>query len=274
MRFTKSLQIALVSLGLVVPGVYAQSSNRTFRVPAPTNEQVSFLGVGLQEITSDRAKQLKLPEEAGVEVTRVDANSPASTAGIKEGDVILQYNGQRIEGAEQLTRMVRETPAGRDVKLQIFRNGATQNLTAKIGSHPAPFAPLQQGQLVFPTEPPQIQRQGPEVPGLPRIAPARPATGGGLLGIEAEPLSDQLAGYFGVKEGVLVRSVAKGSAAEKAGLKAGDVITRVGDTKVANPADVTRALGRNQQVSIAITRDHREMTLNASPAAQPGVERF
>src|ERR1700722_4044262 len=89
-----------------------------------SNGRVSFLGVGIQEINSDRAKQLNLTEEAGVEVTYVEANSPAAAAGLKTGDVVVQYNGQRIEGTEQFTRLVLETPEGREVKLQIFRGGA------------------------------------------------------------------------------------------------------------------------------------------------------
>ena len=61
----------------------------------------SFLGVGLKEIDSDRAKELKLREESGVEITRVEENSPAAKAGLKVGDAVLQYNGQRVEGIEQ-----------------------------------------------------------------------------------------------------------------------------------------------------------------------------
>ena len=62
----------------------------------------SFLGVGIQEIDSVRAKELKLPDDAGVEVTRIAPDSPAEKAGIKTGDVVTQYNGQRVEGLEHL----------------------------------------------------------------------------------------------------------------------------------------------------------------------------
>ena len=99
--------------------------------------QGSFLGVAIQEIDSDRAKELKLPEDAGVEVTRIAPDSPAEKAGIKTGDVVTQYNGQRVEGMDQFSRMVRETPAGRDVKIGIVRNGAPQTITARIVARPA-----------------------------------------------------------------------------------------------------------------------------------------
>jgi len=98
----------------------------------------SYLGIGIQEINADRAKTLKLPQDAAVEITRVGAGSPADKAGLKTGDVVLQYNGVRVEGIEHFSRMVRETPLGRDVKLESLRNGAPQTVTAKIGQHPAP----------------------------------------------------------------------------------------------------------------------------------------
>src|SRR6478609_1739069 len=99
--------------------------------------QGSYLGVGIQEITAERAKALKLREEAGVEVTRVAPDSPAAKAGLKEGDVVLQYNGTKVEGLEQLSRLVRETPVGREAKLDIFRNGAPMTIMAKVGEHPS-----------------------------------------------------------------------------------------------------------------------------------------
>ncbi len=77
----------------------------------------TYLGVNLAEIDANRAKELKLKEDYGVEITRVEENSPAEKAGLKAGDVVLEYNGQRVEGMEQFGRMVRETPPGREVKL-------------------------------------------------------------------------------------------------------------------------------------------------------------
>ena len=190
----------------------------------------SFLGVGIQEIDSNRAKELKLPEEAGVEVTRIAPDSPAEKAGIKTGDVVMQYNGERVEGMDQFSRMVRETPAGREVKIGIIRNGAPQTVTAKIVSRPAIS-----GQLIpAPVQEPFEFR-------FPDMPQSRMTWRSAMLGIEAEALDGQLADFFGVKEGVLVRTVTSGSAADKAGIKAGDVIVRVDDAKVATPADSFRS---------------------------------
>ena len=92
----------------------------------------SYLGIGVADITAERAKALNLKEERGAEVTNVAADSPASKAGIKEGDVVLDYDGTTVQGIEQFTRLVRETPVGRQVKISMWRNGAAQTLTATV----------------------------------------------------------------------------------------------------------------------------------------------
>ena len=213
--------------------------------------QGSYLGIGIQEITGDRAKALKLREEAGVEVTRVAPDSPAGKAGLKAGDVVLQYNGMRVEGLEQLSRLVRETPAGREVKIEIFRNGASQVVTAKVGSHPA--VPALPDGLGF------------RMPDVPRVIQGLRSP---MLGVEAESIDGQLAQFFGVSEGVLVRTVMKGSAAEKAGVKAGDVILRIDDTKVATPAEISARLraSHGKPVPVAVMREHKEMSLTVEAA--------
>src|SRR5260370_1097975 len=94
----------------------------------------SFLGVAVAEIDNERARALKLGEVHGVEITNIDGDSPAAKAGLKTGDAVLEYNGQRVEGIEQFQRLVRETPAGREVKLLISRNGASQVVNATIGN--------------------------------------------------------------------------------------------------------------------------------------------
>src|SRR5258705_2512709 len=108
--------------------------------PVPPSRMVipsgSYLGVGIQELTAERAKALKLREESGVEITRVAADSPAERAGLKSGDVVLQINGIKVDGLEQSSRLVRETPAGHEVKLEGFRNGAPQTLMATVAQPP------------------------------------------------------------------------------------------------------------------------------------------
>ena len=78
--------------------------------------QTSFIGVSLADIEGERARTLKLRDVHGVEITRIEENSPAAKAGLKVNDVVLEYNGQRVEGMEQFGRFVRETPVGRGSK--------------------------------------------------------------------------------------------------------------------------------------------------------------
>jgi serine protease Do len=217
----------------------------------------------VQEIDADRAKTLKLHEEAGVEVTRVEPDSPAEHAGLKIGDVIMQYNGLHVEGMEQFSRLVHETPAGREVKLDIIRAGMPQVVTARIGARrPAPFAALQA---------PPTERFEMHMPDLPRSFMSWRSS---ALGIECESLEGQLAQYFGVKEGVLVRSVTKGSAAEKAGIKAGDVITKIDDAKVAAPSDISSRIRsmRGKSIPMVLMRDRVEMTLTVAVEDDDRVE--
>lgn len=218
----------------------------------------SFLGVGVAEVDAERAKALKLKEERGVEITNIEEDSPASKAGFQKADVVLEFNGQRVEGTEQFVRLVRETPAGRQIRLLVSRNGVTQTVTAtverrKVTAH--------SGTFVMPRiEVPDFRFQMPDIPH------AMMSWRSAVLGIEAESVSSQLAEFFGVKEGVLVRSVIKSSAAEKAGLKAGDVITKVDTAKVSSPREITNVLRakRSGAFPVTLVRERKEMTLNVT----------
>lgn len=218
-----------------------------------------YLGVRLADIDADRARALKLGEERGVEVVKVEPGSPAESAGLRVDDVLLSYNGENILGAQQLGRLVSETPVGRKVKIQFWRDGKMQSTVAVVAE---PHPPK-----VFPDD---LNIQIPPVRfTMPAFPNAMLVWTSPALGIECEPVDAQLAEYFGVKRGVLVRSVEKGSAADKAGLRAGDVLTTVGDRPVTSARDVVagvRAQRRpGQPVSVALVRDHKELTLSVLP---------
>jgi serine protease Do len=234
--------------------------------PTRIFQRGGYLGVGLQEINAERAKALKLREEGDVEVTSVIHESPAEKAGLKPGDVVVAYNGQKIEGIEQISRMVRETPAGREVKVDIVRNGAPQTVPVKIEDRPMPrFFTGDGGRFNVPPDVP--------MPDIPRLFSGLHSP---MLGIEAESVDGQLAEYFGVKEGgVLVRSVLKNSAAEKAGLKAGDVILRLDDVKVTSAADISAKLRMvpGKMVQVSLMRERKETTVPVTPDAPERADR-
>src|SRR5216684_4305622 len=160
----------------------AFQSPQVFELKGGTMAGGTYLGVNLAEIGNERAKELKLREPAGVEITRVEEGSPAEKAGLKADDVVLEYNGQRVEGIEQFQRLVRETPAGREVKLLISRNGATQGLTATVGVRKAPKA-FHSEDFFKGVEIPEFH-----MPDMPQIFATWSSS---FLGIEAESLGSQ-----------------------------------------------------------------------------------
>jgi serine protease Do len=212
----------------------------------------SWLGVETREVTSDNAKELKLPGERGVVLGRIAPDSPASKSGLRENDVVTEINGQQVEGAMQFRRMIREIPAGRSVQLTVWRDGHTQKINVTLGKaeelrrNMTRMAPGMAGAFAF---------HVPDFPDLPEVAeiPQMPSMeGDGLmvyagharLGIDAEDLAGQLGSFFGAPdgEGILVRSVNSGSPAEKAGVKAGDVITSLNGERIRSVGDLRQKL--------------------------------
>lgn len=280
----RAIGFGVAVLGLALAGgLHAQQF--MFQAPAPPARATgtmqmyglgsgSYLGVGVAEVSAERVKALKLKEERGVEVTKIDDDSPALKAGLKAGDVVLDYNGQRIEGAEQFVRMVKETPEGRQVRLLISRDGNTQTLTATIAARKGYGAfvrpEIDQARLQADMKAAQADMQKAQekfrfqMPDTPQVVMGMRSGG---LGIEAESITAQLAEYFGVKDGVLVRSVIKDSAAAKAGMKAGDVITKVDDASVSQPQEISRTLRTLQTKKtfpVIVVRNHKDVTLSVT----------
>jgi S1-C subfamily serine protease len=232
------------------------------------DEGGSWLGVETQEVTAEKAKELKLSAERGVVIGKVLEESPAAKAGLKDGDVITEINGERVEGTVQFRRIIRETPAGRTLQLTVWRDGRSQKVSATLGK-------MQENRKrwmnampqVFNFRTPEIPEVAP-MPGMPSIE----WDNGNLLlnrprlGIDAEDISGQLGSYFGAPEGegVLVRDVNSGSAAEKAGLKAGDVITSLNGERVHGVAELRSKLsaGEGKTVKLGVLRNKSALTLD------------
>lgn len=267
--------IALMMLGLFIPASAAAPGEP----PAQINQHQegffyapgrSYLGVDVRDITSDRVSALKLREERGVEITTVDQDAPAGKAGLKEHDVILEFNGTKVESEEQFRRMIRETPPGRNVTLGISRDGSPMNIQAQIGDRGKIVSNVfkmdgNSWKLIAP--------QPPEAPEFNIPFDIRVPTYTPSLGIQVDNLGQQLGEYFGVKngEGLLVRSVEKGSAAEKGGMKAGDVITRADNEKITDRADLRRAIRAHRtggKMNVSVIRDRREQNLVIDLPAQ------
>jgi len=229
-------------------------------------EGPSWLGVETHEVTVENAKELKLPAERGVVVAGVTKDSPAAKAGLKENDVITEVNGQRVEGAAQFRRMIHEIPAGRSAQLTVWRDGRAQTFRATLGKaeeRHSTWMNATPGTFAFRMPDVQI----PEMPSMDFGGEMALLPGGRpRLGIDAEDIGGQLGSFFGAPdgEGILVRSVNSGSPAEKAGLKAGDVITTFNGDRVRSLGDLRQKLaGQNdaKTAKIGVLRNKTEVAL-------------
>ena len=224
----------------------------------------SYLGVDIADVTTDRLNALKLKEEKGVEVTMVDQDAPAGKAGIKEHDVILTMNDTPIESGAQLRRMIHETPAGRVVTLGLSRDGQPMNVKVQLADKHKEFAFMGPKPGDIHVQIPEIHIPDIDIPAMNMVV----VTSSARSGLMVENITPQLGEFFGVKngDGVLVRSVEKGSRAEKSGFRAGDVIVKVNGQQVHDTSDFTHAVRSRSgsAVSVALVRDKKEQTLSLS----------
>jgi serine protease Do len=261
----------------VMPGIETDDLNIVIG-----DDGSSWLGVETHEVTADKAKELKLSAERGVVLGKIVPDSPAAKAGLKENDVVTEINGQRVEGAAQFRRMIHEIPAGRSIQLTVWRDGRTQTISATLGKseerrHAMKMVTPSPGAFAF---------RMPEMPDIPSMEwNGNMLFGGGQprLGIDAEDLSGQLGAFFGAPdgEGILVRDVNSGSPAEKAGVKAGDVITSLNGERIHTVGELREKLSakhednKDRTVKLGVLRNKSEISLNVElPAPATRTKRL
>jgi serine protease Do len=239
----------------------------------------SRIGVSIRDVEDGATKNPK-GVNAGVLVEEVSTDSPAEKAGIRKGDVIVEFDGERVRSVRQLTRLVQETAPGRTVGAILQRDGqrTTISVTPRddssfsfrgfedLGDWGREFRYRVAPRPVPP--PPPSPPNGPTPPTPPTPPMVWDFDGmlgrAGRLGISIDSLSPQLAEYFGTKDGVLVTSVSDDSVAAKAGLKAGDVITSFNGGTVSEPQDLRRRLQNlddGDEFTIVVMRDKKTVTL-------------
>jgi serine protease Do len=270
------LAVALAAATVVASSVRAQGAGaapggRAPVLPAPAlAPDGGHIGVSIRNVGPDDVKKLKLAGEAGVMIEAVQPDSPASAAGLRAGDLIVEFDGERVRSARQLTRLVLETPPGRHVRVGVMRDGRRSDLEVT----PAPAPPglaLQSDAVRQALE--GIGRFGRDLAQELGMPPGPGASlRRGRLGVSVQPLEADLAAYFGVKAGVLVSSVVVDSPASKAGVRAGDVITAVDGRSVTGVNDLVGALGDSgaaREITLTVVRDRKELTLKAKIEGVP-----
>jgi serine protease Do len=235
----------------------------------------SLIGVSVEDLDDADVKQTR----GGVKVETVTPGGPADKAGVKAGDTITDFDGERVRSTMQFSRLVQETPAGRQVAVALSRAGQRMNVTItteqRSVSDDFGVRMLDVPRAVRPAIPrppatPRPPAMAPEFFDMPLLRGA----GGRRLGVTVEGLDEQLAEYFGVKDGVLVKSVLADSAAQKAGIKAGDVITAINGSKVYEASDLNRALDRLEssgEFTADIVRDKKTQSVKGK--VEPRVTR-
>ncbi len=235
--------------------------------PLLSHNAQGYMGVLVSDVDNDSATKLKLKDARGALITLIDHDAPAGQAGLRVNDVVVEINGQRVESAEQFGRMLREFPAGRKISMVLSREGSSQTVEVQLVDRKSMERDVwnklgRQGDASTSAPALGILSNGGEagVPGF-----HMPFFGSSLnVGAMVEPLTGQMADYLGVPSGVMVKQVARKSEAGAAGLKAHDVILKVGNEPIKTTADWDRALRSNQgkTVQVTILRDGRQQVMN------------
>lgn len=247
----------------------------------------NYLGVRVEELTRENAKAYGLSgEPRGVGVTQVLKGSPAERAGLRERDVIVRFDGESVTSVSKLTRLITESSPEHTARITVLRGGSEQELSAALVLRREWFAPATAGDMIGRFDLGDVKRLGEEWakngedwklradewgkgfeafggdgPGVFALASSR------RIGVTTATLGKQLADYFGVSHGVLVNSVEQGGPADKAGLKAGDVLTEVEGKQIEDASDLVRALGAKDEGEVTLTfvRDKQRRTVRVTP---------
>lgn len=245
---------------------------------AVAGEDEGWLGVSLQRLTPDIREAAGISEKGGVLVTDVVEESPAEKAGFEAGDIILKYDGKEVTSPRRLSKLVRKTAPDTKVKVDISRDGKKKTLTAEI-------------EELDPEKAQTIKIYGDKgkkellldfdddlsLLGLPHL---RHWLGSDLwLGIHTVDLTEQLAKYFQVKDGrgILISEVVSESPAEKAGLKAGDILIKADGERIEDTPDLHDVIGdheKGEELELVVLRKDKEMKLKATLEERPDRKKW
>ena len=292
MMIDKVLSFAIFT-AVAIPAVTAQTP-----APQPRPEARAFsfswdsdggyLGVQTEEVTRENFAKLGLREVRGVAIAKVVEGSPAQSAGLQDGDVIVRVNGDEISSGRKLTRLISEISPDHTAKVTVLRGGSEREINVTLGKRPMPkfeegMFPSPDGfknfEFRFPDK--DFEFKMPDLDKLEkyRFEPGKPGEptvfsfgNRRQIGVGLTPLSKQLSDHFGVTNGALVNTVRQDSPAAKAGLKAGDIILEVDGKAIKGELDVARAIAEKKEGDVTITyiRGGQRQTVRVTPEKGEG----
>jgi len=225
-----------VGIGFAIPAALAEPVIAELKSDGRVAR--GWLGVHIQSIDENLAESMDLEEDEGALISSVEPGSPAERSGLKIGDVILEFGDEEVEDARALPRIVANTDKGDKVQVTVWRDGKRKSLDVTLGSLPGE-------ETVAMTESPEADDDTPK------------------LGLTLSALSAEAKKHFKMSDdevGVLIVDVANDGPAAKLGLQRGDIIARVGKTKVTKPDEVVSEVKRaaeeeHKTVLLLIKRD-------------------
>lgn len=251
--------LSTVFFALAVSGLFAGSAPNPADPPLSQKRQESetaksgWLGVSIGDVSKRIAEEQNLKSPDGAYVTSVVDDSPADSIGLKKGDVIVSFAGRQIYDADDLSKSVKRAAPGTTISLGIVRKGEKKSLSVVLSAYPE----MEKAVAVR----------------VPKTRGFHFVTSTGSQGMVLMALSEQLAAYFEVPEGegVLVQEVKKSSAAEKAGIKAGDVLLRIAGKRIDEVSDAPRILGKlneGEKADIELLRKGSKKTVSLAVEEQ------
>lgn len=270
MKLIVSLSTAVFVASLLMPPAAVSSQEKKIvreeKRFKKIEETVTFLGVQMQDLDESGIAEHDYPHQAGVLIIDVVDESPAEKAGIRKGDIIFSLAGEIVQNGGQLAKRVASRAPGDEVEIVLYRGGKQETLRAELAARSTSYVTLD-----LDHSPPYVHLG--ELGRLGRMI--RVGGDGGRwsvvrdrarLGVHLHDLDQDLAPYFKLKagEGMLVLEVVDGSAAGEAGIRTGDVIVRIDDSRISDFDDVFEALDRaegREKVAVTIVRKGKKMEL-------------
>ena len=232
-----------VGIGFAVPSTLAR--NVINQIKEFGRPRRGWLGVRIQTVTEEIAEGLGLKEAAGALVAGVTSEGPAEAAGIEQGDVILEFDGKKVEEMRQLPRIVAETRIGKPVKVRVWRQEKNVTLEVEIGE-------LDDAKIA------QASTGG--------KSSALPSKDGEVLGMKMVAITPEMRKRYELADevkGVLVTEVEQGSAAAQANVRPGDRLVEINQEEVSAPQEVIRRVedaneAKRKSVLVLLVRNEEE----------------